>query len=81
MENRGVLIESVDIKTFNSLYNTKIRKNMKVEQVFQQLEYVFSFSCGIVENDKQRAIQKTLTNMEEYIINIENTFYLVVRNA
>lgn len=81
MENRGVLIESVDVKTFNSLYNTKIRKNMKVEQVFQQLEYVFSFSCGIVEKDKQRAIQKTLTNMEEYIINIENTFYLVVRNA
>lgn len=75
-----VQVETLDLKTFNQLYNVKIRRTMPIEKVHQQLESVFTFQCGIVETDRNRALSKVLTDLNEYIINIENVFYLVVRN-
>jgi uncharacterized protein (DUF302 family) len=73
-----VKVETLDIKTFNQLYNVKIKRNMSVEQVHQQLESIFSIRCGIVETDKNEALKKVLKSMDEYIINLENIYFLVV---
>lgn len=49
--SEAVKVETLDIKTFNQLYNVKIKRSMPVEQVHQQLEKIFSIRCGIVETN------------------------------
>lgn len=74
-----VLVQSYDLKTFNSLYGIRIKSNMKVEQVHQQLEGAFTIDCRIVATSKSEALQKVLSSMNEYIINIEDIFFLCIR--
>lgn len=78
---KPVLILNNDLKTFNSLYGIKIKSNMKVEQVHEQLEGAFTIDCRIVATSKSEAMKKILVDMNEYIINIENIFYLVIRES
>lgn len=79
--SEAVKVETLDIKTFNQLYNVQIKRNMSQVQVHQQLESVITFRCGIVETNKNRALQKVLKSMDEYIISLENIYFLVVKDV
>lgn len=74
-------IENYDFKTFNHLFDTQINENMDVIEVHTELEQIFSISCGIVATSKAEALEKVLNYCDEYIINLENTFYLCVRDV
>lgn len=79
MEPKKVLVQTVDIKTFNGLYNVRIRKNMTIEKVIQQTNAIFTLEIVTVETSHNEALQKVNVDNGEYIINIENTFYLCVK--
>lgn len=72
-------IEKINLQAFNKKYKVKLKKSMDFIEVHEQLENVSSFRCGIVANDFDTAIRKVLRYTNEYIINIENIFYLCVR--
>lgn len=73
-------VEKIDLQTFNKLFKVKLKKNMNFIQVHSQLENITSFRCGIVAKDFDAAITKVLRHAGEYIINIEDTFYLCVKS-
>lgn len=81
MESKKVIVETVDIKTFNGLYNVQIRKNMTTEKVRQQTNAIFSLEINKIETNRNEAIKKVNVDNGEYIINIENTFYLCVKES
>ena len=81
MESKKVIVETVDIKTFNGLYNVQIRKNMTTEKVRQQTNAIFSLEIIKIETNRNEAIKKVNVDNGEYIINIENTFYLCVKES
>ncbi|MGJ7589121.1 hypothetical protein [Staphylococcus shinii] len=73
-------VESYTLKQFNDQYNVNIEGNMDYIEVHEQLAKITKFSCGIVANDFDTAMNKLLKCTLEYIINIEDTFYLCVRD-
>lgn len=79
MESKKVLIQNVDMKTFNGLYNIKLRKNMTTEKVIQQTNAIFTLEVIAVETNPNEILKKVNVDNEEYIINIENIFYLCVK--
>ncbi|PTK88626.1 hypothetical protein [Staphylococcus gallinarum] len=79
MESKKVLIQNVDMKTFNGLYNIKLRKNMTTEKVIQQTNAIFTLEVIAVETNHNEILKKVNVDNEEYIINIENIFYLCVK--
>lgn len=81
MEPKKVRVEKVDIKTFNGLYNVQLRKNMTIEKVTQQTNAIFTLEVIKVETNCNEALQKVNVDNGEYIINIENTFYLCVKES
>ncbi|MGJ7589052.1 hypothetical protein [Staphylococcus shinii] len=81
MEPKKVLVETVDIKTFNGLYNVQLRKNMTTEKVNQLTNAIFSLEVIKVERNRNKAWNKVNVDNGEYIINIENTFYLCVKES
>ncbi|RIN23982.1 hypothetical protein [Staphylococcus succinus] len=72
-------VDRKTLKEFNDLYNVNIEASMDFIEVHEQLEKIKEFRCGIVANDFETAIIKVLRYTSEYIINIENTFYLCVK--
>ena len=58
MESKKVIVETVDIKTFNGLYNVQIRKNMSTEKVRQQTNAIFSLKINKIETNRNEAIKK-----------------------
>ncbi|MFF0676860.1 hypothetical protein ACFYSI_13135 [Staphylococcus xylosus] len=81
MEPKKVRVETVDIKTFNGLYNMQLRKNMTIEKVIQQTNTIFTLEVVKVETKRNEALQRVNVENGEYIINIENTFYLCVKES
>lgn len=79
MKSKKVLVQTVDIKTFNGLYNVKLRKNMTIEKVTQQTDAIFTLEVLAVETNRNEAIKKVNVDNGEYIINIEDIFYLCVK--
>lgn len=79
MKSKKVLVQTVDIKTFNGLYNVKLRKNMTIEKVTQQTDAIFTLEVLAVETNRNEAFKKVNVNNGEYIINIEDIFYLCVK--
>ncbi|WP_436962377.1 hypothetical protein [Staphylococcus shinii] len=72
-------VERITLKEFNDLYNVIIKESMDFIEVHEQLEKITNFRCGIVSKDFETAITKVLRYTDEYIINIENVFYLCVK--
>lgn len=79
MKSKKVLVQTVDIKTFNGLYNIKLRKNMTIEKVTQQTDAIFTLEVLAVETNRNEAFKKVNVDNGEYIINIEDIFYLCVK--
>lgn len=79
MKSKKVLVQTVDIKTFNGLYNVKLRKNMTIEKVTQQTDAIFTLEVLAVETNRNEALKKVDVDNGEYIINIEDIFYLCVK--
>lgn len=79
MKSKKVLVQTVDIKTFNGLYNVKLRKNMTIEKVTQQTDAIFTLEVLAVETNRNEAFKKVNVDNGEYIINIEDIFYLCVK--
>lgn len=81
MNSLDVHIENIDSITFNNKYDTVIDRNMTLYSVLRQLERIPSIMCGYVSTTEKRALETVLKSMNEYIINIENVFYLCVRDV
>lgn len=79
MKSKKVLVQTVDIKTFNGLYNVKLRKNMTIEKVTQQTDAIFTLEVLTVETNRNEAFKKVNVDNGEYIINIEDIFYLCAK--
>lgn len=77
----GVRIDSIDLKTFNRFYNINIERDMGVEEVHMQLESISTISCGFIAKYKSNAMRAVLKASKEYIINVENIFYLCVKDV
>lgn len=77
----GVRIDNIDLKTFNSLHDINIKRDMGVEEVHMQLESVDTISCGFVAKNEDKAMRAVLRGSNEYIINVENIFYLCVKDV
>lgn len=80
MGNFDTCIKHMVLETFNKKYNTVIDRNMSLYSVHRQLESVFNIECGFAKTER-RALETVLKSMDEYIINIENVFYLCVRDV
>ena len=81
MNRRDVCIKNIDLETFNNKYDTVIDRNMAMYSLFSQLEKISTISCGYVTKTEDRALKAVLKSMNEYIINIEDVFYLCVRDV
>lgn len=63
--------EVYDSESFNFMFKTRVRKNMKVEEVLTQLKHT-ALKCGFVETNEESAKGKLLLSNREYIIDIDN---------
>lgn len=72
-------VDSITLKEFNDSHNVNIEESMKFIEVHEELDKIKKFRCGIIAKDFETAFIKLLRNTNEYIINIENTFYLCVK--
>lgn len=81
MNEFDICIKNTDLETFNQKYNTVIDRNMSLYSVHRQLERVSNIECGFIAKTEKRALETVLKSMDEYIINIDNVFYLCIREA
>jgi hypothetical protein len=64
------------IQHFNKVNNVEINKEQDYHEIFDELEKT-PYRCGFIALTEERA--KTVRLQEEYIINLEDTFYLCVK--
>lgn len=81
MNKFDTCIKYMELETFNKKYNTVIDRNMPLYSVHKQLESIGTIECGFIAKSEQRALETVLRSIDEYIVNLENVFYLCVRNC
>lgn len=74
-------VDRITLKNFNELNQVNIKEGMDYIDVHDELTKIKDIRCGIVEKDFNKAMRKLLTCIGEYIINIEETYYLCVKTV